>query len=193
MARGSSAPATTARSSRSIATASGSVFYDSTEMEVHALAPAPNGGLYVGTSPDGRIYRVDATGQATTFFDPDDKYIWSLDRRSRRQRVCRHRRQGHRLQDHARRQRHEVLRVKDRARRFARVRSEPAAAGRHRRAGPRVPRRRVGQGLPAARHDVPGNSRHSRRSEGRHLRGRAKRPRTGRRLAARDSRSCRRR
>ncbi|MEP6782042.1 MAG: WD40 repeat domain-containing protein [Acidobacteriota bacterium] len=56
----------------------GSVFFDSTEMEVHAIAPAPNGGLYVGTSPDGRIYRVDAKGQATTFFDPDDKYIWSL-------------------------------------------------------------------------------------------------------------------
>ncbi|HTH26401.1 MAG TPA: WD40 repeat domain-containing protein [Vicinamibacterales bacterium] len=56
----------------------GSVFYDSTEMEVHALAPAPGGGLYVGTSPDGRIYKVDAKGQGTVFFDPDDKYIWSL-------------------------------------------------------------------------------------------------------------------
>jgi hypothetical protein len=59
-------------------TGQSSVFYDSTELEVHALAPAPGGGLFVGTSPDGRIYRVDAKGQATTFFDPDDKYIWSL-------------------------------------------------------------------------------------------------------------------
>src|SRR5687767_2029010 len=55
-----------------------SVFYDSTEMEVHAVAAAPSGGLFVATSPDGRIYRVDAQGQATPFFDPDDKYIWSL-------------------------------------------------------------------------------------------------------------------
>ena len=55
-----------------------SVFYDSTEMEVHALAAAPNGGLYAATSPDGRIYRLDAKGQATPFFDPDEKYIWSL-------------------------------------------------------------------------------------------------------------------
>src|SRR5580765_652109 len=56
----------------------GSVFFDSTELEVHAMAPAPNGGLYVATSPDGRIYKVDRNGAATTFFDPDDKYIWAL-------------------------------------------------------------------------------------------------------------------
>jgi len=56
----------------------GSVFFDSTEMEVHALAAAPSGGLYVATSPEGRIYKVDAKGQAVTFFDPDEKYIWSL-------------------------------------------------------------------------------------------------------------------
>jgi hypothetical protein len=56
----------------------GSVFFDSTEMEVHALANAPNAGLYVGTSPDGRVYKLDAKGQSTTFFDPGDKYIWSM-------------------------------------------------------------------------------------------------------------------
>lgn len=55
-----------------------SVFYDSPEMEVHALAARPGGGLFAATSPDGRIYKLDAKGQATPFFDPDDKYIWSL-------------------------------------------------------------------------------------------------------------------
>ena len=53
-------------------------FFDSSEMEVHALAPAPNGGLFVATSPDGKIYQVAANGTAKTFFDPDDKYIWAL-------------------------------------------------------------------------------------------------------------------
>jgi sugar lactone lactonase YvrE len=56
----------------------GSVFFDSSELEVHALALAPNGGLYVATSPDGRIYKVDRTGSSTIFFDAGDKYIWAL-------------------------------------------------------------------------------------------------------------------
>jgi hypothetical protein len=30
-------------------------FFDAPELEVHALAAAPGGGLYVGTSPDGKI------------------------------------------------------------------------------------------------------------------------------------------
>jgi sugar lactone lactonase YvrE len=56
----------------------GSLFFDSTELEAHALALAPNGGLYVGTSPDGRIYKLDKNGEATPFFSGEDKYIWAL-------------------------------------------------------------------------------------------------------------------
>src|SRR6187200_2113423 len=39
---------------------------------------APPGGLYVATSPDGKIYSVAADGASKTLFDPDDKYIWAL-------------------------------------------------------------------------------------------------------------------
>ena len=53
-------------------------FFDAPELEVHALAPAPGGGLFVGTSPDGKVYRLDSAGKSEILFDPEDKYIWSL-------------------------------------------------------------------------------------------------------------------
>ena len=37
-----------------------------------------DGRVYVGTSPDGKVYQVDASGEARDFFDPESKYIWSL-------------------------------------------------------------------------------------------------------------------
>ena len=52
--------------------------FDAAELEVHAIAPAPNNSLYVATSPDGRIYSVAADGTSKAFFDPEDKYIWAL-------------------------------------------------------------------------------------------------------------------
>src|SRR2546423_13426932 len=56
----------------------GSHYYDSTELDVTALAVAQDGTLYAGTSPDGKVYKVGADGHAEVFFDPPDKYIWSL-------------------------------------------------------------------------------------------------------------------
>ena len=52
--------------------------FDAAELEVHAIAPAPNNSLYVATSPDGKIYTVATDGTSKTFFDPEDKYIWAL-------------------------------------------------------------------------------------------------------------------
>jgi hypothetical protein len=56
----------------------GSLVYDSAELDVTALAFAPDGTLFAGTSPDGKVYRIANDGQAEVYFDPPDKYIWSL-------------------------------------------------------------------------------------------------------------------
>jgi hypothetical protein len=34
--------------------------------------------VYAATSPDGKIYKLDAMGRSTVLFDPPDKYIWGL-------------------------------------------------------------------------------------------------------------------
>ena len=57
---------------------SDTVFFDAEELEVHAIAPAPGGGIYAATSPNGKIYKVDENGAGTVFFDPPDQYVWSL-------------------------------------------------------------------------------------------------------------------
>ena len=43
-----------------------------------ALVTDPQGNLYAGTSPDGKIYKITPGGQQSVFSDPADKYIWSL-------------------------------------------------------------------------------------------------------------------
>ena len=47
-------------------------------MNVTALAIGRGGELFAATSPDGKVYRIDSTGKATVYFDPKEKYIWSL-------------------------------------------------------------------------------------------------------------------
>lgn len=60
------------------ASGKGSLFYDSAELNVAAIAVGKSGEIYAGTSPDGKVYRIDASGNAAVFFDPKEKYIWSL-------------------------------------------------------------------------------------------------------------------
>ena len=51
------------------------------EMEgiaVQAIAIDKQDRVYAATSPDGKVYRIDAAGKAEVFYDPKTKYIWSL-------------------------------------------------------------------------------------------------------------------
>src|SRR5215204_3729300 len=59
------------------ATGTGSQLYDAAELDVTALV-AKDGVVYAGTSPDGKVYRISPDGKAEVYFDPGDKYIWSL-------------------------------------------------------------------------------------------------------------------
>jgi len=45
--------------------------------EIFALTIDSTGALYAGTSPDGKVYRI-VKGQATEYFAPGARYIWSL-------------------------------------------------------------------------------------------------------------------
>ena len=55
-----------------------STFFESKDLEVHALAFDKSGNLFVATSPDGKVYRITPTGQSQEFFNPDRKYIWDI-------------------------------------------------------------------------------------------------------------------
>lgn len=53
------------------------LLWTSPEPEVYALA-FHDGALYAGTSPNGKVYRVDNDGKHTVFYDPQQAYIWAL-------------------------------------------------------------------------------------------------------------------
>ncbi len=58
--------------------------FESQEMAAQALVIDARDNLYVGTSPDGKVYKIPAPdakgeiGKATVFFEPKTKYIWDL-------------------------------------------------------------------------------------------------------------------
>jgi sugar lactone lactonase YvrE len=63
---------------RVAANGTGAEFADLAELNVSALVIGRGGELFAGTSPDGKVYRIAADGKAEVYFDPKEKYIWSL-------------------------------------------------------------------------------------------------------------------
>jgi hypothetical protein len=54
------------------------LIYTAPEPEIYAMA-FREGSLYVGSSPEGKVYRVDPNdGKSSAFFDPKQAYIWSM-------------------------------------------------------------------------------------------------------------------
>ncbi len=53
------------------------VLWTADKPEVFALATNAQGDVYAASSPNGKIYRIRG-GQATEYFDPKARYIWSL-------------------------------------------------------------------------------------------------------------------
>ncbi len=49
------------------------------EPEIFALWADPDGAVFVGSSPNGKVYRL-AGDEAEVFFDPGETYIWALAR-----------------------------------------------------------------------------------------------------------------
>ena len=47
------------------------------EQEVTALAVGPDGALYAGGSPGGKVYRIQA-GKASLYYDTKAQYVWAL-------------------------------------------------------------------------------------------------------------------
>ena len=54
-----------------------SLLWTAEQPEIFAIAVDRAGVVYAGTSPDGKVYRIE-NGQAAEYFAPKSRYIWSL-------------------------------------------------------------------------------------------------------------------
>jgi sugar lactone lactonase YvrE len=54
------------------------LFFDSPEVNVHALLINSNGDIYAGTAPDGLIFKITPDGAPSTLFSSGEKYVWDL-------------------------------------------------------------------------------------------------------------------
>ncbi|MCJ7751365.1 MAG: hypothetical protein MUQ65_09770, partial [Armatimonadetes bacterium] len=55
-----------------------SEFFSTGEMNVHALAFGPDGRMYAGTSPGGKLFSITPNGEGHLAFDSESTYIWSV-------------------------------------------------------------------------------------------------------------------
>jgi hypothetical protein len=54
------------------------LLYTAPEPEIYAVA-FHDGALYAGSSPNGKVYRIDPeSGKQTVFYDPKSAYIWAI-------------------------------------------------------------------------------------------------------------------
>lgn len=56
----------------------GQALYETSSPHVYAIALGPDGRLYSGASPDGRVEAISASGAVEMVFDPQDRYVWDL-------------------------------------------------------------------------------------------------------------------
>ncbi len=54
------------------------IVFESGELSAQAIELDAQDNLYIGTSPDGKVYKVTPKGEKSTLFDPKTKYIWDL-------------------------------------------------------------------------------------------------------------------
>ena len=47
-------------------------------LNIQAIAIDRHDQVFVATSPDGKVYKVAASGKFEVFYDPKTKYIWAL-------------------------------------------------------------------------------------------------------------------
>jgi hypothetical protein len=56
----------------------GSLYFQTGDLAVHALALDKSETLYAGSSPQGKIYRITGEAKGEVYFQPEDRYIWAL-------------------------------------------------------------------------------------------------------------------
>ena len=54
------------------------VVFDASELAILAMALDKDDRLYVASSPNGAIHRIEADGTSSMVYDPDAVYVWSL-------------------------------------------------------------------------------------------------------------------